>query len=406
MKAIIISALVWLNISLIYSQTGNISHIQVSPHKDVPGKFEVRFDLEGQKAYNISLEVSFDGGNTYMPVPKAHITGDAFFVSSGTDKVIVWDGMAGFPDKHNEEANLKIMAYEAKELSSIIYYLSDETGNYNLFTGQIIDNKINNRQQLTFYTGNDYVFAYDICKNTGRILYAVTQDGRRGDLYLLETINSSPTLVPNQPNTRIGPLVKWSPDGHSMLFSLGGNTYYHHLQTATMNLDGSNYEIIITTNQPMSRACHKNTILWLDEGLYIGVTPQWAAHATDHDLWFRNSSGTFSKLTNTAGIGENRAFLSPDGTTLVFETLDNSGRRGIRYMPKYGGEQTVIIPHSRENVCWPDGWVDNETIIYAHRPNISGTKLDLYLIGIDGSNAINLSNQPDANIRDAILISK
>ncbi len=111
---VIISVLVWMNISMIYSQTGNISHIQISPHRDVPGKFEVRFDLEGQKAYNISLEVSFDGGNTYAPVPETHISGDVIHISSGTDKVILWDGMACFPDKNNEEANLKIIAYESK----------------------------------------------------------------------------------------------------------------------------------------------------------------------------------------------------------------------------------------------------------------------------------------------------
>ncbi len=124
MKALLFSTLVWMNISMIYSQTGNISHIQVSPHRDVPGKFEVRFDLEGQKAYNISLEVSFDGGNTYTPVPETHISGDVLHISSGTDKVIVWDGMAGFPDKNNVEANLKIIAYESIELSSI-YTISE-----------------------------------------------------------------------------------------------------------------------------------------------------------------------------------------------------------------------------------------------------------------------------------------
>lgn len=284
-----------------------------------------------------------------------------------------------------------------------IYFLSDESGNDNIYVGELTGNQIVNIQQVTNYSGNNRVFAYDVCKNTDRIAYVVTQDGHRGDIYIRETINSNPVLVPNQPSSRVGPLIKWAPDGNSLLFSIGNNQYYHHLQTATMNLDGSNYQIIINTNQPMGGACHKNTILWLDEGMYLGVTPQWAAHASDHELWFRNPAGTFTKLTNTSGIGERHVFMNPAASTIVFGTLDNSGRYGIRHMPKTGGTQSVIIPHSTNHICWPNGWLDESTIIYTNRPNSSGAKFDLYLIDLDGSNERNISNNPNANLRDAIL---
>ncbi len=303
---------------------------------------------------------------------------------------------------YGEQVEFKTLK-DSGMISGLIYYLSDESGNDNIYVGELDGDQIINIEQITDYSGNNRIFAYDVCNSTGRILYVVTQDGLRGDLYLLEKIYSNPTLVPNQPSTRIGPLVKWAPDGNSLLFSLGANRYYHNLQTATMNLDGSDYQIIISTNQPMGRACHKNTILWLDEGLYLGVTPQWAAHASDHDLWFRNPSGAFTNLTTTSGIGENHAYMNPGGTTIVFATLDNSGRRGIRHMPKIGGTQTDIIPHSNNQICWPNGWLDEETIIYTYRPNTSETKFDLYLIDIDGNNATNISNMPDINIRDAII---
>lgn len=96
--------------------------------------------------------------------------------------------------------------------------------------------------------------------------------------------------------------------------------------------------------------------------------------------------------------------MNPGGTTLVLMTLDNSYRYGIRYMSKSGGTQTEIIPHSNNYLCWPNGWLDEETIIYTYRqPNNSESKFDLYLINLDGSNARNISNMPNANITNAIL---
>ncbi len=99
-----------------HSQTGNLSNIQVSQRTDGSGFVDIFFSLSGSAAaYNISLEASFDAGNSYQPVPLAYLSGDVNGISPGNNKHILWDGFASFPNAYSVQSKLKISATSLAE---------------------------------------------------------------------------------------------------------------------------------------------------------------------------------------------------------------------------------------------------------------------------------------------------
>jgi hypothetical protein len=93
-----------------FAQTGTISNISVQQRTDGSGMVDVYFTLNGSAtSYNVLIEASFDGGNTYTPVPAAHLSGDVSGISPGT-KHIVWDGLGSFPNTYSTQSKLKLIA--------------------------------------------------------------------------------------------------------------------------------------------------------------------------------------------------------------------------------------------------------------------------------------------------------
>jgi hypothetical protein len=108
-----------LNIDEIYAlftegqppQTNTISNILINQRNDGSGIMDVYFNLNctgGQ--YNITLEASFDGENTYTAIPASFLSGDVSNVSPGTNKHIVWDGLGSHPNTYSTATKLKITA--------------------------------------------------------------------------------------------------------------------------------------------------------------------------------------------------------------------------------------------------------------------------------------------------------
>ncbi|WP_157482879.1 hypothetical protein [Geofilum rubicundum] len=110
MKSFHILILILLSGIAICAQTATISNIRATPQRDGSGIVEVQYDLEGQNAYNLSLEVSFDAGDSYEPIPFNHLSGDVTSVSSGANNLIVWDGKQTFPETNSNIAKIKVIA--------------------------------------------------------------------------------------------------------------------------------------------------------------------------------------------------------------------------------------------------------------------------------------------------------
>ncbi|GAO31647.1 LamG domain-containing protein [Geofilum rubicundum] len=120
MKIFIAGILIITNITVLFAQTATISNIRVTALRDGSGMVEVQYDLEGQNAYNLSLEVSFDDSNTFTPIPAAHLSGDVLQQTSGTNKLLLWNGLASFPDAYSKESSLKVIVIQTMLKGNLI----------------------------------------------------------------------------------------------------------------------------------------------------------------------------------------------------------------------------------------------------------------------------------------------
>jgi uncharacterized protein (TIGR02145 family) len=98
----------------VYSQTGTIQVTSVSQRSNGSGFVDIYFNLNGPgSTYNISVEVSFNGGSSYSTIPANYLSGHVNGISPGNNKQIVWDGLGSFPNNFNTQTKLKITANEA-----------------------------------------------------------------------------------------------------------------------------------------------------------------------------------------------------------------------------------------------------------------------------------------------------
>jgi len=118
MKKGILFAFIFLRIAVIQAQNESITNILVNQRQDNSGIVDVYFDLIAtDPVYNITFEVSFDGGNVYSPVLAEYLTGDIGEISPGNNKHTIWNGQASHPNIFTNQAKLKI---SATSLSSFI----------------------------------------------------------------------------------------------------------------------------------------------------------------------------------------------------------------------------------------------------------------------------------------------
>ncbi len=112
-KQIIIAGIIikaFLSLTIL-AQPPSITVTSVSQRTDGSGLVDVYFNLSGPaSAYNIAMQASFDGGNTYTPIPPAFLNGDIAGITPGSNKHIVWDGLGSFPNTFSTQARLEISA--------------------------------------------------------------------------------------------------------------------------------------------------------------------------------------------------------------------------------------------------------------------------------------------------------
>jgi len=106
----LISFICWIFFhSTLFSQTGSISNISVSQRTDGSGKVDIDFTLNGTvSVYYVAVEASFNGGNTFMPIPAGFLSGDTGPISPGAGKHIIWNGLQSFPNTYSVQSKVKL----------------------------------------------------------------------------------------------------------------------------------------------------------------------------------------------------------------------------------------------------------------------------------------------------------
>ncbi len=109
-KHILITITFLLFVIVAYTQ-GTITNISVEQGTMYDlRKVDIQYDLSGSDAaYDITLEVSFDNGSTYVAIDNDNVTGE-LLVASGTGKQLTWDGSVNFSAQNSNFARIKITA--------------------------------------------------------------------------------------------------------------------------------------------------------------------------------------------------------------------------------------------------------------------------------------------------------
>ncbi len=110
-KTLTIFAIIFLGLYT-YLHGEIIENIEVEQRNDGTCLVDIYFDLIGHETalYNVTIEVSFDGGATYAEVPGQYLSGSIEDVSPATGLHIEWAGLASHPGIYTEEAKVKIIA--------------------------------------------------------------------------------------------------------------------------------------------------------------------------------------------------------------------------------------------------------------------------------------------------------
>jgi len=93
------------------AQGSSITVTSVNQRTDGSGLVDIFFNLTGPiGTYNISAQVSFNGGSTYTLIAPEFLSGDISYITPGSNKKIVWDGLGSFPNTYSINTKLKIIA--------------------------------------------------------------------------------------------------------------------------------------------------------------------------------------------------------------------------------------------------------------------------------------------------------
>jgi uncharacterized protein (TIGR02145 family) len=111
MKQVILSLTLIFAMSWAFAQPGTITNIQVEQGVGENERVvNIQFDLTGNDpSYDLTLEVSFDNGETFVAVDPTEITGETS-VAPGTGLQLVWDGRISYPTQYAAMARIKIIA--------------------------------------------------------------------------------------------------------------------------------------------------------------------------------------------------------------------------------------------------------------------------------------------------------
>jgi len=111
MKKTILTILIFAAALFCAAQNDSITNISVVQRTDGSGLVDINFNLYGPgSSYDITIEVSFDAGNVYTPIPSVFLSGDITNISPGENRQIVWDGLGSFPGTYSTQSMLKIIA--------------------------------------------------------------------------------------------------------------------------------------------------------------------------------------------------------------------------------------------------------------------------------------------------------
>jgi Tol biopolymer transport system component len=233
-----------------------------------------------------------------------------------------------------------------------------------------------NQTKLTSSLGADS--QPDWSPDGSRIAFASTRDGSNFEIYVMNADGSNPTRLTN--NSQFDGEPAWSPDNTKIAFTSyvdGDQEIY------VMNADGSNRTRI--TNNPVA---WDGSPHWSPDGVRIVYT---TFQSFRPEIYVMNSDGSnLQNLTNNPADDYSPAW-SPDGARIAF-TSDRDGNPEIYVMNADGSNQINL---TKTNYPLQDGspaWSPDGTKIAFTRTDTIHVS-QIYVMNADGSNQTRLTDR-------------
>jgi len=156
----------------------------------------------------------------------------------------------------------------------------------------------------------------------------------------------------------------------------------------TINPDGS--EVTNLTNRPID----DNLPKWSADGLKICFSSR--QDFSQLQIYFMNSDGTGITRVTNSNIQDIECSWSPDGTKIVFERFTGDGANAAIFVINVDGTGEMNLSNDVEtNDRVPDWSPDGSKIVWMKNDFFNA---EIYVMDADGSNQQNISNLPGTDI--------
>lgn len=257
-----------------------------------------------------------------------------------------------------------------------------DSGRYNFSPAfHIID--IRSRLTSRIPAGTEHNYDPSFNHDGKSIVYASTTflgGHRENQIYSVKVDGSSRHLILNTPDMVRDPV--YSPDG-SMIAFQSVNPFLGDAEIFIMGPDGSNPSNL--TDDPGM----DNYPVWSPDGTKIAFTSN---RSGNQEIYVMNADGTNQINLSRHPANDFQPSWSPDGNYLAF-TSDRDDQAADALLP------TVAISEISTDDITNEATPPYTTKMFFE--DLENRNLEIYIMGVDGSNQVNISNHPSSDSQPA-----